>query len=101
MVYTLYILSIMKTVINIKTEKEIKREAQKVAQELGFSLSAIINAQLRQLIKEKETYFSVTPKMTLYLEKVVNQAREDYKNRKRISPVFSFAKEALDHLHSK
>lgn len=91
----------MKTVINVKTEKEVKKEAQKVAQELGFSLSAIINAQLRQLIKEKETYFSVTPRMTLYLEKIVKQAKEDYKNRKNISPIFSSAKESLDYLHSK
>lgn len=91
----------MKTVINIKTEKEVKKEAQKVAQELGFSLSAIINAQLRQLIKEKETYFSMTPKITNYLEKVLKQAKNDYKNRKNISPAFASAKGALDYLHSK
>ncbi len=37
----------IKTVINIKTEKNVKTHAQKLAKEMGFSLSAIINAYLK------------------------------------------------------
>ena len=45
--------------IFIKTEPKVKEEAQKTAQELGFSLSSILNAFLRQLVKTKTIHFSV------------------------------------------
>ena len=40
-------------VVNIKVDPKVKKQAKKVALELGFSLSALINAYLRQLIKTK------------------------------------------------
>ena len=50
----------MKTaVINIKTDTEVKANAQKVASELGFSLSSLINGYLRQLVKTKTINFSL------------------------------------------
>ena len=47
----------MKTVINIKTDKKVKDEAKKIAEEMGLSLSAVINAQLKQLVREQEMRF--------------------------------------------
>jgi addiction module RelB/DinJ family antitoxin len=47
------------TVINIKTKPDVKKEAQKIASELGFSLSSLINGYLRQLIKTKSVNFSL------------------------------------------
>ena len=50
----------MKTaVINIKTDAKVKAGAQKVASELGFSLSSLINGYLRQLVKTKAINFSL------------------------------------------
>ncbi|PJC22071.1 MAG: type II toxin-antitoxin system antitoxin, RelB/DinJ family, partial [Candidatus Yonathbacteria bacterium CG_4_9_14_0_2_um_filter_43_16] len=41
----------MKTaMINIKTDKAVKEEAQKLAAELGFSLSALVTASLKQFV---------------------------------------------------
>lgn len=90
----------MKTVINIKTDKEVKENAQKIASDLGLSLSAIINASLRQLIRSRGAYFSVIPRMTPELEKLILETKGDYKNHKNISPVFTSAEDALDYLHS-
>jgi len=90
----------MKTMINIKADREVKENAQKLAKELGLNLSAVINANLKQFIRSREVYFSVMPKMTPELERLVSQARKDYKAKKNISPVFDSIQEALDYLHS-
>lgn len=46
-------------VINIKTDSRVKKEAQEIASELGFSLSGLINGYLRQLINTKSVNFSL------------------------------------------
>ncbi len=45
----------MKTILNVKTEVAVKRDAQKLAYELGLSLSTVVNAYLRQFIRDKFT----------------------------------------------
>ena len=49
----------MKTVIHIKSDKEVKEKAQEVARDLGMPLSTIINAYLKQFIRTKEVQFSL------------------------------------------
>ena len=49
----------MKVIINIKTEKEIKENAQSIAKEMGISLSDVINASLRNFIRTREVYFLI------------------------------------------
>ncbi len=44
----------MNSVINIKTEKNIKEEAQKIASAMGLSLSSVINVYLRSFIRTKK-----------------------------------------------
>jgi len=90
----------MKTIINIKTDKEVKENAQKVAADLGLTLSAVVNASLKQFIRSKEVYFSAIPRMTPGLEELIGRVQKDYSSGKNISPVFNNAKEALDYLNS-
>ncbi|MCK4386684.1 MAG: type II toxin-antitoxin system RelB/DinJ family antitoxin [Candidatus Pacebacteria bacterium] len=91
-----------KAVINIKTDKEVKRKAQIIAKDLGLSLSSIINANLRQLIKNKSVHFSTKPtyRVRPEVEKELLQAVEDYKNGVNISPVFSSVKEMDKYLNA-
>ncbi len=46
------------TVINIKTDVKIKRQAQKLAEQMGLSLSGVINASLRQFLNSKTLFVS-------------------------------------------
>jgi DNA-damage-inducible protein J len=46
-------------VINIKTEVKVKKEAQRVAADLGLSLSGAINGFLKQLIRDKAVLFTL------------------------------------------
>ena len=90
----------MKTLINIKADKEIKEAAQYIAQELGLSLSAVMNAYLRQFIREKSVEFSLKPRLKPQVLKRLRQAEKDYKAGKNISPVFSSTRDAIKYLNS-
>lgn len=89
-----------KTLINIKTDKEVKENAQKLARELGLSLSDVMNAALRNFIRTREVTFSALPRMTSELEKLIGRARQDFQEKKNITGPFSTAKEAEAYLDS-
>lgn len=83
------------TAIYIKTDPEVKTKAQKVAKELGFSLSSLLNAWLRQLIKTKTITFSVADEVPNdYLKSVLKQAEENLKKGNH-SPVFKTGEETV------
>jgi len=90
----------VKTQLIVKTDKEVKNAAQKTAKELGLPLSTLINAYLKQFIATKEAHFSIQPKMTPRLERLITQVRKDSKNGKNLSPVFSDTEKMLGYLHS-
>jgi len=90
----------MKTVINIKTDKEVKKNAQELAQKLGLSLSDVINASLRNFIRTREVYFSDIPRMTPEFEKLLGKVEEDIKKGRNLSPAFKSAGEMDKHLDS-
>jgi len=90
----------MKTVINIKTDKGVKQSAQRTAAKLGLSLSAVINAYLRQFIRNKEVHFSIMPTMSPELEKLLGKIEFDIQRNRNISPTFSSKKEIKKYLAS-
>lgn len=89
----------MNTVIHLKANKEIKENAQRLASELGLSLSDVINASLRNFIRTREIYFSHTPRMTPELEALLDRVEQDLKKRRNLSPRFKTAKQAIDYLN--
>jgi addiction module RelB/DinJ family antitoxin len=77
----MYILWYMNThtILNIKTDKKLKADAQKVAGELGVPLSTIMNAFLKQFVRDKEITFSASQyRPTPYLEKLLTEAQREY-----------------------
>lgn len=89
----------MKTVINIKADKEVKEEAQKLARELGVPLSTVINSFLKQFIREREINLSMVPRMTPYLEGLIEEAQAEWAAGLTHGP-FATTDEALDFLHN-
>ncbi|OGK28019.1 hypothetical protein A3C28_02825 [Candidatus Roizmanbacteria bacterium RIFCSPHIGHO2_02_FULL_39_9] len=88
----------MNTVIYVKANREIKENAQRLAKELGLSLSDIINSSLRNFIRTREIYFSHTPRMTPELEELLDRVEDDLKKRRNLSPRFKTTKQAIDYL---
>lgn len=88
------------TVINIKTDAKVKKEAQKIAADLGLSLSGAINGFLKQFIRDKAVLFSLNENVpSKYL---LSSIRESEKNRKD-NNFYSFKnnKEAIEFLNGK
>ena len=87
-------------VVNIKINPQVKKEAQKVAADLGLSLSALINGYLKQLIRNKTVVFSSTEEEpTDYLLESLRESREDIKTN-RVSPTFTNADDAMNWLNN-
>ena len=86
-----------KTILNVKTDKNLKKAAQETAEELGVPLSTAINAFLKQFVREKELVLSARAlKPTPYLEKILKEAEEDYV-RGRVAGPFT-GPELIAHL---
>lgn len=49
----------MPVIINFKTDKKIKAQAQKIANEMGLNLSDILNVFLRGFIRKKEIHIDL------------------------------------------
>jgi len=90
----------MKTILNVKTDLDIKEEAQKLAGTLGLSLSTVVNAYLRQFIRDKEVSFSLAPQMTPELEKILGGIERDIQQNKNLSQSFS-SSQALKRFFAK
>lgn len=83
-------------VIITKTEPDIKIKAQKIARDLGISLSSMINAYLKQVVRTKRvSYYLEEP--SDYLLQAIKKAEADYKDGKT-SPVFKSGHEAIKWL---
>lgn len=90
----------MQTVIHIRADKEVKENAVHAAKALGLSLSDVINAALRNLIRTREVIFSDTPRMTPELEKFLGKVEEDIKHNRNLVGPFKTAREANKYLDS-
>jgi antitoxin component of RelBE/YafQ-DinJ toxin-antitoxin module len=88
-----------KTILNIKTDPSTKQQIQEFAAELGVPVSVIMNAQIKQMLRDRKIVLSTELEPTPYLVKIMEQVEEDLKTGKNITRTLS-KKEALDHLKS-
>ena len=87
----------MKTVLmTFKTDPQVKQQAQKIASNLGFSLSSFLNAYLKKFIKDKSIYFTTNEEPTDYLIKSIQEAEDEIKKGEYYS--FKDPKDALQFL---
>jgi addiction module RelB/DinJ family antitoxin len=87
-----------KEVINIKTDKKLKEKAQSIADELGLTLTDVINSSLRNLIRTRKVVFSAIPRMTSELERILGPIEKDIQSGRNISRGLSSDKEIDDFL---
>ena len=79
-----------KVVINIKADPEVKKAAQDLADDLGLSLSSLINAQLKQLINRQKLILEApypVMKMTKRLENELDEVHREIEQG-QVSQVF-------------
>ncbi len=90
----------IKTLLNIKVDAEVKMRAKKLAASLGLPLSTVVNAQLKRFIDEKEMRFALPVKMSKKLERMIAKVENDTKLHRNLSPVFKSGKEMDEYLSS-
>jgi addiction module RelB/DinJ family antitoxin len=83
----------MKTVLNVKTDKDVKEKAQQIAKEMGIPLSVVVNSYLRSFIKNRAFSISLEPELKDEVWAELKKADVDYKKGKNISPAFTDVKE--------
>ena len=87
-----------KTIINLKVNKDLKREAQELADEIGVPLTTVITANLKEFVRSRSLTVSAFPRLKPEIEREIGEAIEDYKKGIDVSPVFDSPKEAADYL---
>lgn len=85
----------MKTVLNVKTDREVKEAAQQIAKEMGIPLSIVVNAYLKDFIRTRTFSTTLEPRLKKEVGEAMEQAVHDYHKGKNVSPAFDTAKEAI------
>lgn len=87
-----------KAIINVRTDEDLKKDAQKTAKALGLPLGTIINAYLRELVQEKRVVFSIHPEPNVRARKILDQALGDIRRGRNIVGPFESAEDMIDSL---
>ncbi len=86
----------MSVVINLKTDPKVKDEAKKIASQMGLTLSAVLNAYLRQFIQTKTLKISLPSEIPLQKEIMwLKEGEEALKNGMRYTDVDELISDVL------
>ena len=79
----------MKTVLNVKTDKDVKERAQALAKHLGIPLSTVVNIQWKSFIETGELKISREPELRPEVKAELKIAMRDAKAGTGLSPTFN------------
>jgi len=85
------------TSVHIKLESEMKDQAQKTAEELGLSLSAVVKALLKQFIRTQRLSVGIGEEPSIYMIEALKKSNEEYKDGDT-SPSFTNAQDSFKWL---
>lgn len=88
-----------KTILNIKTDPQTKQQIQAFAAELGVPVSVILNAQIKQMLRDRKIILSTELEPSPYLVKIMEQVEADLAAGKNMTRTMN-AKEAAAYLNS-
>ena len=87
------------TILNIKTDKKLKAEAKKVADDMGLTLTTVVNSMLKQFVRDKEITFSTNEYPSPMLREALKEAQAEYDAGEL--KVFTNVEDLLADLHKK
>lgn len=90
----------MKTVLNIKTDVDLKNKAKKIAKEAGIPISLVVNNALRKFVTQRSILVEAPLVPNVKTAKILDKALEDIKLGKNLSPVFNTVEEMDRYLDS-
>ena len=87
-------------IINVKIDPETKAQLKVFAAQVGLPVSALLNAQIKQMLRSGKVEFTTTLEPTPYLENILLEVDDDIKTGKNLSPVFNNVDDMFNHLES-
>lgn len=88
-----------KTLLTVKTDKKLKKAAQKIADEIGIPLGTLVNSFLKQFVSTKEITFSAAREYpSASLKRSIAIAEREYAEGKL--PVAHNIEELMKELNS-
>lgn len=84
------------SVINLKTNPDLKKQAAKTAKKLGVSISTLLNNELRRFVAEQSVLLETPEVLNAETAKQLKKSRKDIESGNYHS--FDSNKQALDYL---
>lgn len=78
----------MNTVLNIKLDPDLKRQAQAAAKAIGLPISTVVAAGLREFVRTRSITLSDPPKLKPEVEAELLKISADAKKGINVSPAF-------------
>lgn len=91
----------MKTVLNVKTDKDVKEKAQALAKHLGIPLSTVVNAYLKEFVYTGEFRIAREPELRPEVKRELRKSLADTKAGKNVSPGFTHVDDAVAWLNNR
>jgi len=88
----------MNTTILIKTNKALKKEASRLAKEMGVPLTTVVNAYLAQFVRDRKLSVSVDPSLTHKKLIEILAISDDMDKRKGVGIRTSDTDKLFEHL---
>jgi antitoxin component of RelBE/YafQ-DinJ toxin-antitoxin module len=90
----------MKTVLNVKTDTDVKERAQALARHIGVPLSTVVNAYLKEFVHTGTLTISRDPALKQSVARRLEKHVLEAQNGKNLSPAFSSTDDAVKYLRS-
>lgn len=74
-----------KATLNVKIDPQTKQQIQEFASELGVPVSVIMNAQIKQMLRDRKVVLSTELEPTPYLQKIMRQVEKDIDKKRNIT----------------
>ncbi len=88
----------MDTTITIKTNSSLRQEAKRIAEELGITLTAVVNAFLRQFVRERKFSVSASAMPTKRKIAILEKISREMDEGRGITGTFSDLDSLFNHL---
>ena len=85
-------------IINVKIDPDTKAQLKAFASQVGLPVSALLNSQIKQMLRTGKVEFSTNLEPTPYLEKILREVDNDIKTGKNLSPIFDNVDDTFNHL---
>lgn len=89
-----------RTPVTIKIDTELKNEVQKLAKNMGLSLSAIVENKLREVARDRHVVFKEKLVPNKKFAKQLGKIEKDIKAGRNVSEAFDTVDELFDQLET-